>query len=113
MRLRARRSSGNDERDSSSSSASRSWPVQNARYARPAAEPSMGTRIPALYCSKARGLWRSVVSRIIMVAPDGVAIATGHTICSPSAARCGLAICAIMASSSKPSDKARTMMVGR
>ncbi len=73
----------------------------------------MGTRTPALYRSKARGLSRSVVSRIIMVAPDGVAIATGHTISAPSAVRCGLAICATMASSSKPSDKARTMMVGR
>ena len=73
----------------------------------------MGTRTPARYCSKASGLWRSVVSRIIMVAPAGVATATGHTICAPRAARCGLAICATMASSSKPSDRARTMMVGR
>ena len=51
--------------------------------------------------------------RIIMAVPDGVAIATGHTTCAPSAARCGLEMCATMASSSKPSDRARTMMVGR
>ena len=44
---------------------------------------------------------------------EAVAMAMGQTMAAHSAARCGLAMCATMASSSKPSDRPRTMMVGR